>query len=92
MDTLGCSADAAQGMRQWVFDAIDESDKAANERLESELNEFYQWFADLDELNAEGYTIKDGTVYETDSVEGYEYVAECDYFMDASFGVLLIFH
>lgn len=90
--TLGCTADAAQGMREWIFDAIDENDSAAIERLESELNEFYQWYANLDELNAEGYTIKDGTVYEIDSVESCEYVAECDYFMDSSFGVLLIFH
>ena len=91
MDALGCTADAAQGMREWVFDAIDENDNAAIKRLESELNEFYQLFADLDELNAEGYTIKNGTVYEIDPVEDCEYVAECDYFMDASFGVLLIF-
>lgn len=92
VDALGCTVEAAQGMREWVFDAIDENDSVAIERLESTLNEFYQWFADLDELNADGYTIKDGTVYEIDSVEGCEYVAECDYFMDSSFGVLLIFH
>lgn len=88
---LGCTVEAAQGMREWVFDAIDENDNAAIERLKPELNEFYQWHADLDELNAEGYAIKDGTVYEIDPVEDCEYVAECDYFMDASFGVLLIF-
>lgn len=90
--TLGCTVEAAQSMRQWVFDAIDENDSVTVERLESELNEFYQWYADIDELNAEGYAIKDGTVYEIDSVEGCEYVAECDYFMDSSFGILLIFH
>lgn len=89
---LGCTVDVAQGLREWVFDAIDENDNVAIERLKPELNEFYQWYADLDELNAEGYTIKDGTVYEIDSVEDCEYVAECDYFMDVSFGVLLIFH
>lgn len=90
--TLGCTVEAAQGMRAWVFDAIDENDNVAIERLKPELNEFYQWYADLDELNAEGYAIKDGTVYEIDPVEDCEYVAECDYFMDSSFGVLLIFH
>jgi len=89
--TLGCTVEAAQGMREWVFDAIDENDNVTIERLESALNEFYQWYADLDELNAEGYTIKDGTVYEIDPVADCEYVAECDYFMDSSFGVLLIF-
>ena len=89
---LGCTVEAAQGLRQWVFDAIDENDSAVIERLESALHEFYQWYADLDELNADGYTVKDGTVYEIDQVEDCEYVAECDYFMDSSFGVLLIFH
>ena len=89
--TLGCTVEAAQGMREWVFDAIDENDNVTIERLESALNEFYQWYADLDELNAEGYTIKDGTVYEIDPVADCEYVAECDYFMDSSFGVLLLF-
>jgi len=91
MDALGCTVEAAQGMREWVFDAIDENDNAAIERLESALNEFYQWYADLDELNADGYAIKNGTAYEIDPVEGCEYVAECDYFMDSSFGILLIF-
>lgn len=89
---LGCTVEAAQGMREGVFDAIDENDNVAIERLKPELNEFYQWCADLDELNAEGYAIKDGIVYEIDPVEDCEYVAECDYFMDSSFGVLLIFH
>lgn len=89
---LGCTVEAAQGMREWVFDAIDENDTVAIERLKPELNEFSQWYADLDELNAAGYAIKDGTVYEIDPVENCEYMAECDYFMDSSFGVLLIFH
>lgn len=89
MDSLGCTVNAAQGMREWIFDAT--SDSAASlAQLRADLKEFGAWYPDLKSLEEDCYTERDGVLYET-QVDGAPVPCEADVWYDASYGYLVLF-
>lgn len=89
MDTLDCTVEAAQGMREWVFDACDDS-ALSLERLRSDLALVGAWYPDYATLEADGYTAREGVLYET-QIDGASIPCEADVWYDASFGYLVLF-
>lgn len=89
MDSLGCTADAALGLREWVFDATSD-DMRSLERLRADLEQLGVWYPDFDALEEDGYTERYGVLYE--KLEDSEPVpCEADVWHDASFGYLVLF-
>lgn len=89
MDSLGCTVDAAQGLRDWVFDATSDS-VASLTQLRADLEYFGAWYPDFSSLEEDGYTERDGVVYET-QVDGAPIPAEADVWYDASYGYFVMF-
>ena len=88
MDALGCTVDAAQGLREWVYDAISD-DLASLERLRADLEQFGAWYPNYATLEADGYTERDGVLYET-QMDGAPIQCEADVWYDASYGYLVL--
>lgn len=89
MDALGCTVDAAQGLRDWVFDAV--SDSAASlAQLRTDLEYFGAWCPDFRSLEETGYTERDGVLYET-LPDSAPIPCEADVWYDASFGYFILF-
>lgn len=88
MDSLGCTVDAAQGLREWVFDATSDS-VASLTQLRADLEYFGAWYPDLSSLEDDGYTERDGVLYET-LPDSAPIPVEADVWYDASYGYLIL--
>lgn len=88
MDALGCTVDAAQGLREWVFDATSDS-VASLAQLRADLTAYGVWYPDLAALEADGYTERGGVLYET-QVDGAPIPCEADVWFDMSFGYFIL--
>lgn len=89
MDALGCTVDAAQGLREWVFDATSDS-VASLTQLRFDLVECGVWYPDFNALAADGYTERSGILYETQP-DSAPVPCEADVWFDASFGYFILF-
>lgn len=89
MDTLGCTVDAALGMREWIFDATSDS-VASLKQLRADLAAFAIWYPDDDALAADSLVYYDGELFET--LPDCEPVREeADVWSDASCGYLVMY-
>lgn len=89
MDALGCTVDAAQGLREYVFDAV--SDNVASlAQLRADLEYFGAWYPSFSDLEADGYTERGGVLYEK-QVDGAPIPCEADVWSDASYGYFILF-
>lgn len=89
MDALGCTVDAAQGLRAWVFDATSDS-VASLAQLRADLEYFGAWYPDDESLKSDCYAYRDGILYET-QVDGAPVPCEADVWYDASYGYFVLF-
>lgn len=89
MDTLGCTVDAAQGLREWVFDATSDS-LASLKQLRADLDAFAIWYPDDNALAADSLVYYDGELFET-LLDGEPVREEADVWFDASFGYLVMY-
>lgn len=85
MDTLDCTVDAAQGLRECVFDGV-----RSLEQLRADLEMCGAWYPNSATLEADGYTARDGVLYET-QIDGASIPCEADVWYDASYGYLVLF-
>lgn len=90
MDTLDCTAKAAQGMRAWVFDAWDDS-ASSLEKLRETLAQFGVWYPDDEALKDDYFTYSDGELFEQLATDEVPAKCEADVWYDASFGYLVLF-
>lgn len=90
MDTLDCTAEAAQGMREWLFDATSE-DMRSLKQLRADLEQFGAWYPDDDALKDDCYTFFNGTLYEQTEFDAAPVPCEADVWYDASYGYLVLF-
>lgn len=90
MDTLDCTAEAAQGLREWVFDGISDS-KLSIEQLRADLTECGVWYPDDDALKSDCYTYSDGMLFEQTDFDDAPVPCEADVWYDASYGYLVLF-
>ena len=89
MDALGCSVDAALGLREWTFDGVSD-DMRSLERLRADLEQLGAWYPDDDALEADGYTERGGVLYEK-QIDSAPVPCEADVWYDASYGYLVLF-
>lgn len=90
MDTLDCTAEAAQGMRAWVFDGI--GDYPENLRtLRENLMDCGVWYPDDEALKDDYFTYSDGELFEQLDPDEAPAKCEADVWFDASFGYLVLF-
>lgn len=89
MDSLGCTVAAALGLREWVFDATSDS-LASLEQLRADLEQLGAWYPDFNALEEDGYTERDGVLYEK-QVDSAPVPCEADVWYDMSFGYLVLF-
>lgn len=89
MDALGCTVDAALGMREWIFDAMSD-DMRSLERLRADLEQLGVWYPDFDALEEDGYIERDGVLYEK-QLDAAPVPCEADVWCDASYGYLVLF-
>ena len=88
MQALDCTPEAAAGLREWVFDWC--SDSVDDLRtLDSDLRAYCEWWADFDALEADGYTERNGILYEK-QIDGAPIPCEADVWQDMSFGYLVM--
>lgn len=91
MDSLGCTVDAAQSLREWVFDAV--SDNIASlEQLRADLEQFGAWYPGNDALKDDCYTYLNGTLYEQTAFDETPVACEADVWYDMSFGYFIMWH
>lgn len=89
MDALDCTVDAAQGLRAWVFDGVSDS-VSSIERLCADFEQFGAWYPDFDALEADGFTERDGVLYEK-QIDAAPVPCHADVWYDASYGYLVMF-
>lgn len=89
MDTLDCTVDAALGMREWIFDATSDS-LASLKQLRADLEALGAWYPDFNALEEDGYTERDGVLYEK-QLDSAPVPCEADVWSDASYGYLVLF-
>ena len=89
MDALGCTVDAALGLREWIFDAISDDTRSV-EQLRADLEQLGAWYPDDDALEADGYTERGGVLYEK-QIDSAPVPCEADVWYDASYGYLVLF-
>lgn len=89
MDALDCTVDAAQGMREWVFDSVSD-DLLALEQLRADLAQFGAWYPDFESLEEDGYTTRDGALYEK-QLDSAPVPCEADVWQDVAFGYFVMF-
>lgn len=86
MNALGCTVDAALGLREYVFDAA--SDLA---QLRADLEQFGAWYPDDEALRDDCYTYRDGALYEQTFFDEEPTICEADVWFDMSFGYFVLF-
>lgn len=90
MDTLDCTAEAAQGMRAWVFDGI--GDYPENLRTLSEnLMDCGVWYPNEAALKDDYFTYSNGELFEQLDPDEAPVKCEADVWYDASFGYLVLY-
>lgn len=90
MDALGCTVDAAQGLREWVFDATSDS-VASLTQLRADLEYYGAWYPTLEVLEEDNYTERDGVLYLYADEPGCAPVpCEADVWFDVSFGYFIL--
>lgn len=89
MDVLGCTVDAAKGLREWVFDATSDS-LASLKQLRADLDAFAIWYPDDNALAADSLVYYDGELFET-LLDGEQVREEADVWFNASFGYLVMY-
>lgn len=89
MDALGCTVDAALGLREWIFDATSDS-LASLKQLRADLEYFGAWYPDFNALEEDGYTERDGVLYEK-QLDSAPIPCEADVWSDVSFGYFVLF-
>lgn len=90
MDALGCTVDAAQGMREWIFDATSDS-VASLAQLRADLEQFGVWYPDDDALKDNYYIYSDGMLYELTEFDETPVPYDADVWYDASYGYFVLF-
>lgn len=91
MSALDCTPEAAQGLREWVFDATSD-DTASLEQLRADLEHFGAWYLDDDALKDDCYTYFDGTLYEQTAFDEQPVSCEADAWYDMSYGYFIMWH
>lgn len=89
-DSLGCTVDAAQGLREWVFDATSDN-LASLAQLRADLEQYGAWYPDDESLRDDYYTYRDGALYEQTFPDEEPILCEADVWYDASYGYLVLF-
>lgn len=90
MDTLDCTAEAAQGMRARVFDGI--GDYPENLRtLRENLMDCGVWYPNEAALKDDYFTYSNGELFEQLDSNETPVKCEIDVWYDASFGYLVLF-
>ena len=89
MSALDCTAEAAHGMRAWVFDGIGEYPENLR-TLRENLMDCGVWYPDDDALKDDYFIYSDGALYET-QIDGDPIPCEADVWYDASFGYLVLY-
>lgn len=90
MDTLDCTAEAAQGLRAWVFDGVSDSVRSL-EQLRADLNDCGVWYPNEDALKEDYFIYSDGTLFEQLDCDEAPVPCEADVWYDASYGYLVLF-
>lgn len=85
---LECTPEAAAGLREYVFDSTSDS-LASLRQLDSDLSMCGAWWPDFDALEADGYTERDGVLYEK-QVDSEPIPCEADVWFDMSFGYFVM--
>lgn len=91
MDALGCTVNAALGMREWVFDAVPDS-IASLAQLRADLEQYGAWYPDDESLREDYYVYRDGALYEQTFPDEEPILCEADVWYDVSYGYLVLFH
>lgn len=91
MDALGCTVDAALGLREYVFDAASDSIMSLAQ-LRADLEQFGAWYPDDESLRDDYYVYRDGALYEQTLPEEELFICEADVWFDMSFGYFVLFH
>lgn len=90
MNALGCTVDAAQGLREWVFGATSDS-VASLTQLRADLEYSGAWYPDDESLRGDCYTYRDGVLYLYATEPGCVPVpCEADVWFDMSFGYFIL--
>lgn len=90
MDTLNCTAEAAQGMREWVFDGI--GDYPENLRtLRENLMDCGVWYPNEVALKEDYFIYSEGALFEQLDPNEAPVKCEANVWYDASFGYLVLF-
>lgn len=89
MDALGCTVDAALGMREWVFDAVSDNTQSLAQ-LRADLEHFGAWYPDNDALKDDCYIYLDGTLYEQTMFDAAPVACEADVWFDMSYGYFIM--
>lgn len=88
MQALECTPEAAAGLREYVFDGI--GNYLENLRtLDVNLSMYGIWYPDFNALEADGYTERDGVLYEK-QIDAAPIPCEADVWLDMSFGYLVL--
>lgn len=91
MNALGCTVDAALGLRKWVFDAASDSVMSLAQ-LRADLEQFGAWYPDDESLRDDYYVYRDGALYEQTLPDEEPLICEADVWWDTSYGYLVLFH
>lgn len=90
MDALGCTVDAAIGLREWIFDAVPDSIESLAQ-LRADLEQYGAWYPDDEALRDDCYVYRDGTLYEQTAFDETPVACEADVWYDVSYGYLVLF-
>lgn len=85
---LECTPEAAAGLREYVFDSTSDS-LASLRQLDVDLSMCGAWWPDFDALEEDGYTERDGILYEKQE-DGAPVECEADVWFDKSFGYFVM--
>lgn len=90
MNVLRCTPEAAAALREYVFDGISDTLAELTE-FESYLTAAGAWYLDDDALETDGYTERDGVLYEKQSNAELT-PCKANVFYDASYGYLVVWY
>lgn len=88
IDTLDCTPEAAQGLREWVFDGVSDT-LSSLQKLRADLAQFGAWYPDDDALETDGYAMRDGALYEK-QMDAAPVLCEADVWWDMSYGYFIL--
>lgn len=85
---LECTPEAAAGLREYVFDSTSDS-LASLRQLDMDLSMCGAWWEDFDALEQDGYTERNGILYEKQE-DGAPVECEADVWYDMSYGYFVM--